>query len=425
MTHHPSLLPALLLTALLACGCTTRARLDESRNYTRLGEHDRAFHVLDEYREAQLRAGAAIDPDFELEYAAVRQRFLIERGRTRIFEDREDEAFVDLAAVLALDPDNAEAQALRGRAITKKAIRATNRGMECLNRNELQQALVHFVDAESWIPGYPPAVEGAQKVHDAVSRMESRAQQQFLEAVRKLPEFRYHEVRWHAGNALLNDAKRSDADGLRTKANHELALHAFTRGQQARQKDRYGAALVDFRQAKRLDPSLPGLDAAIAEMQNEIAANNAADKAAVLIRKGRFAEARQLLDQAFATAALSRPHISELMLEADRTEREQQYAAARDLETLGKKAEALAAFEAVQNRWPNAPGDTKARIEALRIDIDGAASEFAAGEAAEAAADWRKALDHYKSAERFYPGYKDAKARAEALRARLAAAQSG
>lgn len=417
MTRTSLLLPALLLAA-----CTTRTLLEESRNYSRLGEHARAFQVLDEYRDDRLRAGAEIDPEFEREYAAARHRFLVDRGRSRIFEDREDEAFVDLASVLALDPDHAEAKTLRDRAIAKKAARATNRGNEFLNKNDLQQALVHFVDAETWIPGYQPAVEGAQKVREAVGRSEVRAQQQFLEALRKLPEFRFYEARWHASNATRNDPSREDANGLRVKADRELAQHAFARGQQAQQKDRFGAALVDYRQAKRLNPDLPGVDAAIAEMQTEIDANAKADKASLRIRQGRFAEGRTLLAEAFAVAKYSRPLLSELMLEADRLERERQYTACRDLEILGKKAEALAAFEALQTRWPTGVRDEKARIEALRIDVEGARSEYAAGEAAEAAEKWQEALDHYRQAERFYPGYQHAKARMQALRERLAGA---
>jgi tetratricopeptide (TPR) repeat protein len=414
--------PSLLLPALLLAACTTRTLLEESRNYSRLGEHARAFQVLDAYRDDRLRAGDPIDPEFEREYAATRQRFLVDRGRSRIFEDREDEAFVDLAAVLALDPDHAEAKALRERAIVKKAARATSRGTECLAKNELQQALVYFVDAETWIPGHPPAAEGAQKVRDAVARLEVRAQQQFLEAVRKLPEFRYYEARWHASNSVRNDPARNDATQLRSKADRELAQIAWTRGLEAQKKDRYGAAMIDYRQAKRLAPDLPGVDAAIAEMQAEIAANTAADKAVLLVRKGRFAEGRAILEAAFAASKYSRPYLSELMLEADRIERERQYTLCRDLEILGKKAEALAAFEALQARWPAGVRDEKARIEALRVDVEGAASEYAAGEAAEAAQQWQEALDHYRQAERFYPGYQHAKARMQALRERLAGA---
>jgi hypothetical protein len=75
--------------------------------------------------------------------------------------------------------------------------------------------------------------------------------------------------------------------------------------------------------------------------------------------------------------------------------------------------------------WPEGLDDEVSRIAGLRVDIEGAAMEWTAAEAAEAAGDMPKALEHYLDAERFYAGWKDGKARIERLRQAIARGAAG
>jgi tetratricopeptide (TPR) repeat protein len=418
MTKFRTLLPV----ALLLSACAIRSEIEESRNYTRLGEHERAFEIIDQIRERMLQAGEAPSEEFEAEYATVYRQHLLERARQNIFYEREDEALVDLALLLNADPDHEEAQRLRVRALQKKAMQATADGDEHLFKNELEPALACYLEAEKFVPGYEPAVAGAEKVRQAVSRLTVRAQQQFLEAVRKVPEFRFVEVRWHTANAMSNDPTREDAESLKKRANHEIAVRTFLRGQECQAKDQFGAALVEYRSAKRLDEMLPGVDDAIAQMQKEVEASWLVEKATMWMRNGRFADAHSNLEKAYGLSAMARPGISELMIEARRLEGESAFEAARDLEILGKKREALAAFEALAQKWPDGVADEAARIDGLRTDIDGASKEWELGEAAEAANDLPKALEHFQTSVRFYAEFKNGKERIQGLQQRIAAA---
>jgi tetratricopeptide (TPR) repeat protein len=143
------------------------------------------------------------------------------------------------------------------------------------------------------------------------------------------------------------------------------------------------------------------------------------------MRTGAFAKARESLDKAFEMSVMSRGRISEVMIEARRMEGESRYQAARDLEVLGKKSEALAGFEALSKDWPDGFSDEKARIDGLKYDVESAQKEWAEAEAAEAAGELPKALEHYRNSERFYAGMKDGAARIERLQAAIARATSG
>lgn len=411
----------LLLTLLLA-SCTTSSAIDESREHARQGDWYRAFEVIDAEREARLRAGDEIGEEFEKAYREARLAFLLGRARHSIFVEQEEEALVDLAKVLEIDPNHAEAPVLRQRAFHKLATRATAIGDEHRLNNELEPALAAYIEAERHVPGFKEAVDGAELVRVAVARLNERAQQQFLEAVRKMPEFRFVEVRWHSANALTNNPTRQDAEGLRARANHEIALRTMLRGQDCQKKDQFGAALVEFRTAKKLEATLPGIDEAIVQMERELQATWLSERAQIDMRIGRFEIANAGLKKAFELSTLSRGSISELMIEARKLEGERDYKNGRDFEIQGMKREALAAFEALSKGWPDGFEDVKARIDGLRSDIDLAEKEWAAAVAAEAAGDLQKALEHFLTAERYYAGLENVKARITSLRERLAAA---
>lgn len=407
------------LLALLLGACASTSPLDQSRHLTATGEPFRAFEVLDAERDRLLAAGEPLAGDFERAWQDARIAFLIARARRSIFLEREPDALVDLARVLALSPHDQEAPVLRERAAHKLAVRATELGDELLVQNDLQGALLAYLEAERHEPGFEGAAKGAEKVRLAVAKLEARAQQQFLEAVRKLPEFRYVEVRWHSANALTNDPQRADAEVLRARAQRELAQLAVERARECQTKDQFGAALVEYRAAKKFVADLPGVDDAIAAMEREVEAQKLAERAQIDMRLQRFEAAHVGLQKAFGLSTLARGGISELMIQARRLEGERDYGVGRDFEIQGKKREALAAFEALAKNWPEGLLDEQARVEGLRSDIEAAAKEWQAGEAAEAAGELQKALEHFLASERFYGAYRDAKARIQALRGKL------
>lgn len=414
-----------LVPFLVLAACATQSAIDASRHHTRLGDPVRAWQVLDQLRAEQLAARGEVDAELERELAAVYPEMLHARAMRRIFEEREDLALGDLAMLESVAPDHPGIDSLRERAMRKRAQRVVDQGNDSLRRKDYPRALAAFVESKAIATGVPGADEGIEAVRTAIARMSARAQEQFLEAVRKLPELRFVEVQWHAGIALHNTPNRAEAKELEGRARRENAESALARGQAAERESKFGAALIDYRIAQRFDATLPDLKSRIEAMEREVRAAALVDTAQIDMRAARFELAHEKLAQAFELSVLARNDIATLVQQTRRMQAEHEYRAARDLEVLGKKAEALAAFEALAKAWPDGVEDEAARIDALRTDIGGAEAEWAAAEAAEAAGDPAQALEHYRGAERFYPGYRDAAARIERLRATLPPAGGG
>jgi tetratricopeptide (TPR) repeat protein len=417
ITIRPLLFGLLLLSA-----CSTQSVIDASHQYALRGDYRNAFAVLDEARQSQLSAGGTVDADLEAAHHEAWLNWLLFKARLHIFSEQEDKALADLATLLEAAPDFPEARALVDRAKYKKALRAAKEGEAHLQRKELELALAKFVQSDQTLPGFAPAKEGMLGVREALERLSKRAQEQFLEAVRKLPEFRFAEVWWHSTNTINNDPRREDALELRKQAQREIAQQYLALARECEQQDKYGAALLHYRAAQKNDSDIAGIADEIARMEREVQAGLLVEKSQKEMRRGTFDIALKLLDEAFEMSVMSRPKISEAMIETRRMVGESRYQATRDLEVLGKKSEALAGYEALAKDWPDGFSDEKARIEGLRYDVENAQKEWAEAEAAEAAGDMPKALEHYKNSERFYAGMKDGAARIERLQAAIRAA---
>jgi hypothetical protein len=413
----------LLLPVLLLAACATRSAIEQSRDHARLGEHARAFQVLDDLRRQQLAAGS-VDPELEAAHRAARLEFLRSRAQQNIFQEKEDLALADLAELEALAPDYPGVAALRERANRKKADRLAARGDECLIRKDFVGAMAFYLESQKVVEN-ARATEGMEHVREATAGLSMRAREQFLEAVRKLPEFRHVEVQWHSGNALLVAPERDDARALQHQARRENALAAMRRAKANESAGRYGAALIDYRTAQRIDKETPGADEGIALMERELKAVLLMDRAQLSMRAGRFTDARDQLAEAYELSVLTRNDVALLQQQVRRLEAERRYRSARDLEVLGQKAAALAAFEEIAKEWPDGLLDEQARIAGLRADVEGARQEWEAAEAAEAAGNLQEALEHYRNSERFYAGWRDGAERIARLRDAIAKQASG
>lgn len=416
-----------LLPLLLFVACATHSAIEASREQVALGQFARAFVILDQVRSQQLKGGGEVDADLEAEHAKVRKLYLLHRAEELIFEEDEEEALATLVELDNLEPGYPGIAPLRSRAVAKKAQRIVARGEEHLVRKEFVQAMASFLESQTLIAtvvGHPLTVEKVQKgaaegikaVGSALGELSSRGQQQFLEAVRKLPEFRYVEVQWHANNVIHNTPEREEAKTIEAKARRENALKSIARGKACELRGRFGAALLEYRAAKEIDKDVPEVDALIAAMEREQKAALLIEEAQKQMRLSAFDEARAVLAQAFELSVMARNEIGAMVTQTRRMEAQQRFQAGLDFEVLGRKQEALAAFEALAKDWPEGFRDEKAHIVGLKVDIEGAATEWAAAEAAEAAGDLPKALDHYLNSVQFYAGWKDGKERIARLR---------
>jgi len=404
------------LALLSAVGCSTSTPLQRSREYLREGHVQLAFAELELEYTAQ-RAAGTVDDELAVAHQELYPRYLTERGRLAIYDDHELQGIELLEQVLVLKPGDVAALRLIDRARRKLANRAVQGGQECLVGKDLTRALLLFRQAQGYVHDHKLAAEGIEAVGLAIKQMHREAQEQYLEAIRKMPEFRFDEVNWHAGVAIARDESRDDAAKVRSRALRELADKAFEQAEDNKSEELFGAALMEYRSALVLFESMPeavedesrlsAIGEHIEHMKREVEAQAMVERALLTIKADRLDAARELLDQAQQLTSLQHAEINELRHEARKREGEMAYSEARDLELQGMKSEALAAFEAVGVDWPDGLLDEKTRIGALRSDIDSAGAEYAAGVEAEQEGDLSAALEHFQGAATFYERYLD------------------
>jgi tetratricopeptide (TPR) repeat protein len=403
---------------LLAAGCATATVIDRSNEYLAEGYVQQAFEELDAERRRQTADGGEASADLVAEWERVAYLHRLEQGRQAIYADREQRGIDFLHEALLLRPNDEMALGLITRAKRKMAVRSVTEGQDHLAKSELDRALASFIEALQHVPGYRPAEDGKEQVRAAVTRLHSEAQKQFIEAIRKLPEFRFSEVDWHTAAALTRDPSRDDAHELKEKAKRELAESARLRAEESQEAKVYGAALMEFKTARALWPEMPGIDDSVKQMSREVEAMWKIESAQLAIRANRLEDARRMLEDAFELSTLERTAINELRLDIRRRGARTAYDAARDLELQGLKAEALAAFEALSKDWPDGLLDEQTRIGALRSDID-SEKAYAQGEEQEKAGDLPAALESFKTAQTYYARLRDVGARIDRITAEL------
>lgn len=408
------------LACFVAAGCVANSAIERSQEYLAEGYVLQAYQELDHERTRQLQEGGQVDPELQQEWQRVRFLYLVERGRQEIYLDHELAGIAMIREALELRPDDERPLALVERARLKLAKREVAIGSEMLAKRDLEQAVAAFRRALAYKPGYEPAIEGEEKVRESVSRLHGEAQMQFLDAVRKLPEFRYPEVDWHAQAAIARDPSREDAAEVKRRALREIAQDARERAEASRAAKNYGAALMEYRTALKFWADMPQVAEAIADMQAELQAQSKMEQAQLAMQSERFEKATALLGEAQALSKLEGAMISELRVECRRKQGMVAYKAARDLELQGLKQEALTAFEKVLADWPEGLDDEKTRVEALHIDVNAAIAAYEAGDAAEKKGDLAAALEQFKTARTYYAKLRDVAARIAAVEAKLA-----
>ena len=404
------LLATAVCCLLAACSGSSNA-IQRSRDLAGEGNYYLALAALEEAGGAQ-----SGDPEVAAAWREARIDFLVHEAQRMVFLDREEDALELLAEAVTTHPGNEVVAAMVTRARQKLAQRATARADAAMSFGEPSEALKLYQEAVSWVPDHKPALDGIERVRATFAAMHQKAQEHFLEAIRRFPELRWVEVDWHASAALQKDPSRTDAKDIRTRAARQLAQKTLERAKQAEAEGYYGAALMEYRSARKLDPSLEAIDDRIAHMEKEVQAGGMLAQAMMHSANNRFDKARAMLEEAFVLTVLEKAVVNDALLQNRKREAEVAYQKARDLELQSQKAEALAGYEALDKAWPDGMLDVKARCASLRSDIAEAEKAWAAGEAAEAANDSKAALEAYQNVELFYPGYKDVRDRIQRLR---------
>ena len=412
---------SVILCALVSgCG-SQRGALEQSREFFAQGNYYQAYTVLEETRDLD-----SLDEELEREYWRARLFYLLHRGQELVFLDREAEAIEEFQKALALEPENRTALDWVAKARAKLADRAANEGDGLRTQDNLEAALEKYQEALRHVPGHVQAMDGQRSVEEAYDQRIRRAKDEHMRGVRKMPERRYNEVWRHETTALDNDPSHEDARTLHERVLRVLADEQFARAVQVEDERKFGAALIEYLTVKELIPDYEGLEEHIEHMRDEVDAEALVLEADMVLRRAQyeaeesrrdelFAEARELLQEAFDTSISGQARISEQMVIARRIEYETYYYAARDLELQYKYEDSIEAYTAIDGEWPDGFMDVKARITDLEESVAEAEAAYKTGQEAERQGDIPAAIAAYRYALVQYPTYKGLEEKVKAL----------
>ena len=376
-----------------------------------------AYQAYMEIAEARLRNPD--DPELERLFWQRRLEFLLDRGRQLVFLEQEVKAIGELEKALALDPRNRAAKNWIMRAKEKLAERAVRNGESQRSQGHLDAALLHFRAALSYVPEYPDAMAGVNKVNEYYKKRYDEATDHYTKGSRARGEQLILQSKYHNDIASEKDPSMREAITRKREAAKQLARERYDRAMKMEEKSFYGAALMEYRAIVEVSPEIEGLKERISAMENEVDTQADRRVAEMAMRKGDFDAAEKLLNAAYEKSRMQRADISGLLLDNRRRRYEDRYRKVKDLELEYQFEAALEGYKAIDKAWSVGFLDVKTRISTLEQAIELAAESMAEGQKREKDGDLKRAIEFYEEALAVYPGYKGLDQRVKTLWAKI------
>ncbi len=379
-----------------------------------------AFYGSADYFQAYVAARKARDlapddPEVAKVLARSREAYLLWDAQRLVFQSDEYAALARLDLVLAENPEHPIAIRWRDKALLKLAERAVDRGNRLLATGKLAEAQAAFGDAYSWVPDYAPAGDGLARLESAAEELRTEARGHYVDGVRALGDYEYRRTAYHLGIAVEKDPELTAAQDPLAIAKRQIAEERYASAQKMQDAGYYRPALLEYRALADQFPDLFGIADRIAAAEVEADVVDLADAGEIAVYRGEFDKARELLDAALAKTAKQQEMVSERLLLVRERELEAEYIAAKDLELQLRLEDAIVAYVAMEE---SAAGfrDVPARIEDLRQRVEAATGAYRAGVEAEERGQVDAAIDAFTDVQLFWPGYRDARDRLDALR---------
>lgn len=415
-------LPAAVLA--LAWGCASPSvQLTAAAEAYEKADYYQAYRAIERAREE-----FPSDPEVEAAYWRIRQAYLLSEGQRLVFSGDEQFALDHFEMVLALDPDHEIALRWKDKALRKLATRAAQEGERLLRRGSdgLDPALRAFDRALRYDPSNRLAREGLEKLRTTWAETQEEARGHYLAGLRALGQHEYFRTRYHLDLALERDPTLTEARDPAMVAARQLAAERLAAARAMEEQGYFAAALQEYVEIERRHENTVGIDheelaARMARAETEVKAARMADEGEMLVFRGEFAKAREVLEEAFAMTTRQKEAIAERLLLVRERELDARYVAAADLELQNLLDQSVAAYVAIEEDVPGFR-DVRARIADLQLRIDEAEKAYAAGVAAQDAGDLDAAIQAFGDVQLFWKGFADSAKRLEALRAQRAAA---
>jgi tetratricopeptide (TPR) repeat protein len=411
---HRVILAWSALYALAACA--SNAGTLSVRERLRVGDVEQAYLDLQAAVEAN-----PDDAELQRQLAELRIAHYLQSGQRKVLADDDWAAVEDFERVLLADPNSSAAKQWKEKALKKLADRAAEAGDDARARGKLEEALEHYHQAETYVPGLAAAVRGAGLVRDVFSARRAKGQANYVKGMRAQAGGHFDQTQYHMQIAVDNDPSMAAAKERSEKARRQLAEDRLRRARSAEERAWYETALREYKAVAAEFPDLsPDLGTKVAALQIEVEAMRKLNEATLLVQRRDFARARPLLEQAYEASLAQRSAISAQLVALREADLEVRYTAALDLELDYRYEEAIKAYRLLDESWPGQL-DIRTRVSNLESALELAREAQAKGQKAEADGDLEGAIGAYRDALAFVPKFGDLLARIAKLKEKIKA----
>lgn len=417
-----------LILGLASCAGSSQA-LEKSAFLAARNSYFQAYRVIANASKTYPR-----DAEVERIFWIRRRDYLLEKGRDLIYNEREQAAIDVFHVVFQIEKDSPVAMGWIMRARLKLAEREVKIGDIMIHEGRLEEAMVHFNKAMTYVPEYPPARAGDKAVKEHYQKRTEKAVEHYKLGSRARGEYppRYNLSRYHSEIALNMDSSLSRAERLKRSSIRQIAQDRVRAAEKAEEKSFHSAALTEYKAVKLIMPEYEGIDEKIAILEKEVKARKMCRDAEMILRKAEFDRADELLAKAFDEAVSGdvKAIINGVMMSSKQRRYKEAFLKARDLELDWNLEKSLTGYEAIEKVFKNDYPPTheeyeegfegvRARIREVKSTIEEATDAFNKGELAEKDGKLKEAIDHFGESVAVYPGFKDLESRITKLRAQL------
>jgi len=351
------------------------------------------------------------DPEAAALHRDTSVAWLLARGREATFDDRDEEALSLLEQALEVDPGSRPAAIWLDKTHSKIATRWVRTGMSAHSDGNLEAAAQAFETALAHVPGHPTAMDGLGQVLIQINYRLGLGEDYYNDGVRAMSDFYLRRARRSFAVAHKYTPANERAERRRGNVEESLSEERLVIAQGLETDARYAAAFNEYRLALALDPDNAAAAAGRARMEKEAAAARFLREAEMMVVRGRFDEADELLAQAGELTTLQVARVDELLAGTTDARLEALYVAALNLEKDQLYVEAAAAYERLLEQTEYFK-DARARVETLREYVRLAGEYYAR---AEAETDPQERLRHYRAIAQFWADYRDVRERIRQL----------
>jgi tetratricopeptide (TPR) repeat protein len=368
------------------------------------------------YEEAVRKAAeeCAAEPQDERRRADHRRAsvaWLIHGGRALYLEGRAQEALERFREAEAIEPFEPAVQDWIAAAVQRLADEAYARGLAAHVEADFERALAEYETALALVPDHERTRAGMARVLVQQNYRRGMGKEYYDEGIVALDRFFLYEastlfshvLKYEPGNERA-ELRGENARTLLAQDRAELALSIEEDGQ-------YAAARNEYRLALLLDPELELARLGLERMKREEAVAEKLREAARLLLREEYDRAEALLVAQLEVTDRQAPAIAAQLEEIAAARKEDQYVAARTLESDGSYVEAIEAYDRLLAQ-ATFYKDALARRDTLKGFVRDAEAIYAR---LESAADDAERLVLLRQIALFWPEYRDVRARLAAL----------